>query len=129
MPARGKPEPMAAEGRNDRHSRTRALDCAVMQFSPLPVSLVSHRPAPLSRDNSNVEVDEVRLVLEVQDLEPGLTRSHAVASYVRAMLKLNALRRELGDTLLVVEGRKKALRGLQLAEAQRLLDRYGLEAR
>jgi hypothetical protein len=85
--------------------------------------------APLSRDNSSVEVDEVRLILEVQDLEPGLTRSHAVASYVRAMLKLNALRRELGDTLLVVEGRKKALRGLQLAEAQRLLGRYGVDAR
>jgi hypothetical protein len=84
--------------------------------------------AQLSRDN-NVEADEVRLILEVQDLEPGLTRSYAVASYVRAMLKLNALRRELGDTLLVVEGRKKALRGLQLAEAQRLLDRYGVDAR
>jgi hypothetical protein len=73
-------------------------------------------------------VGEVRLILEVQDLEPGLTRSDAVASYVRAMLKLNVLRRELGDALLLVEGRKKALRGLQLAEAQRLLGRYGVDA-
>jgi hypothetical protein len=71
----------------------------------------------------------VRLILEVQDLELGLTSSYAVASYVRAMLKLNALRRELGDTLLVVEGRKKALKGPQLTEAQRLLDRYGIDAR
>jgi hypothetical protein len=74
----------------------------------------------------------VKIIVEVQDLEPGRTKSYAVASYVRAVLKLRALRREVGNALLEVERRKKALNGRPLdpkarAEAQRLLDELGIE--
>ena len=75
----------------------------------------------------------MRILVEVQNLEPGRTRSNAVASYVRAVLKLRALRRELAETLLEVERRKTTLNGRHLtgrdlAEAQRLLEEFGIEA-
>jgi hypothetical protein len=75
----------------------------------------------------------VKIVVEVQDLEPGRATAYTVASYVRAVLKLRALRRELAQTLLEVERRKKALNSrsqpeVLLAEAQRLLEELGIEA-
>ena len=71
--------------------------------------------------------------MEVEDLQPGRTTSYAVSSYVHAVLKLRALRRELAQTLLEVERRKKMLKSriepkVLLAEAQRLLEDFGIEA-
>ena len=75
----------------------------------------------------------VRIIVEAQDLPPGRTTSHAVASYVRAVLELRALRREIAHKLLEVERCKRAIeRRLQaealLAEAQTLLEELGIEA-
>lgn len=74
----------------------------------------------------------MKISVEVEDLKPGLTNSYTVASYVRAILKLRALRREVANALLEVERRKKAingrhLAGRQLAEAQRVLEELGIE--
>ena len=71
--------------------------------------------------------------MEVEELQPGRTTSYAVSSYVHALLKLRALRRELAQTLLEVERRKKTLTRrsqpeVLLAEAQRLLEELGIEA-
>jgi len=73
----------------------------------------------------------VRIIVAVQDLPPGRTTSYTVASYVRDVLKLQALRRELGHTLLEVERCKKALKrrhqaGTLLTEVQRLLGELGI---
>jgi hypothetical protein len=75
----------------------------------------------------------VKITVEVPDLEPGRTKSYAVASFVRAVLKLHALRREVGHALLEVERRKKAPNGRPLdpkarAEAKRLLGELGIDA-
>ena len=74
----------------------------------------------------------MRIIVEVPDLEPGRTKSYAVASYVRAVLKVRALRREVAHALLELERRKKALSGRHLAakdraEAQKLLEEIGIE--
>jgi hypothetical protein len=71
----------------------------------------------------------VRIIEELQDLPPDRTTSHAVASYVRAVLGLRALRREIAQKLLEVERCKKAIGGrlpaeALLAEAQGLLDDF-----
>jgi hypothetical protein len=75
----------------------------------------------------------VRIIVEVEDLQPGRATAYTVASYVRAVLKLRALRRELALTLLEVERRKKTLQSrsqpeVLLAEAQMLLEELGIEA-
>ena len=69
----------------------------------------------------------MRIIVEVPDLPLDSTSSHAVASYVRAVLGLRALRREIAQKLLEVERCKKTIESrLQaeglLAEAQSLLD-------
>ena len=74
----------------------------------------------------------VRIIVDVPDLQPGRA-SYTVASYVRATLKLRALRRELAQAVLDVARCKKALasRGQAaklLAEAQELLEELGVEA-
>jgi len=43
----------------------------------------------------------VRSIVDVQDLQSGRASSYTVASYMRAVLKLRALRRELPHTLLI----------------------------
>jgi hypothetical protein len=68
----------------------------------------------------------VRVIVEVQDLQHGRASSYTVANYVRAVLKVRALRRELAHTLLEVERWKNALKSRRqaatlLAEAQALL--------
>ena len=75
----------------------------------------------------------MRVIVEVPDLQPGRASSFTVASYVRAVLKVQALRRELDHALLEVERRKKAPNGRPLrekhrAEARRLLGEFGIEA-
>jgi hypothetical protein len=71
----------------------------------------------------------VKILVEVPDVSPDRTSSHAVACYVRAVLGLRALRREIAQKLLEVERCKKAIAGrLQaealLAQAQGLLDDF-----
>ena len=71
--------------------------------------------------------------MEVQDLPPGRAASHTVASYVRAALNLQALRRELAHAVLEVARCKKVLAsrsqpGPLLTEAQALLKELGVEA-
>ena len=75
----------------------------------------------------------MRIIVEAQDLPPGRTTSHAVASYVRAVLELRALRREIAHKLLEVERCKKAIGSrlqaeVLLAEARTLLEELGIEA-
>jgi hypothetical protein len=70
--------------------------------------------------------------VHVPDLQHGRASSYTVASYVRATLKVRALRRELGAALLEAERCKKTLRGrLQAsalqAEAQALLAEFEAE--
>jgi len=74
----------------------------------------------------------VRISVDVPDLQYGRTSSYTVANYVRAVLKVRALRRELGSALLEAERCKKALMGrLQantlLAEAHALLAQFEAE--
>jgi len=75
----------------------------------------------------------VRIIIEVQDLPPGRTSSYTVASYVRAVLNLRALRQELAHAVLEVARCKKALASrsqarILLAEARAWLEELGIEA-
>jgi hypothetical protein len=72
-----------------------------------------------------------KIVVQVQELDPGRASTYTVASYVRAVLKLRALRKEVARTLLEVERCKRALTSrLQastlVAEAEALLDELGI---
>ena len=51
----------------------------------------------------------MRIIVDVPDLQPGRASSTYVASYVRAALKLHALRRELAQAVLDVVRCSKAL--------------------
>ena len=75
----------------------------------------------------------MRVIIDVPDLQPGRASSYSVASYVRAILKLRALRRELAQAVLDVARCKKVLANRRqganlLAEAQELLEELGVEA-
>jgi len=61
---------------------------------------------PASRPKGKVCV---RIIVEVPDLEPGRTKSHAVANYVRAAIRVQALRREFAYALLEMRRCKQAL--------------------
>jgi hypothetical protein len=68
----------------------------------------------------------VRIIVEVPDLPPGRASSYTVATYVQAILRLRALRRDLAYALLDVEHRRNALKNrrqaaILMAEAQALL--------
>lgn len=74
----------------------------------------------------------MRIIVEVQDLPPGRTISYTVAGYVRAVLTLRALRRELAHAVTEVSRCKKALASrrhaaILLTEAQALLAELGVE--
>jgi hypothetical protein len=74
----------------------------------------------------------VRIIVEVPDLEAGRTKSHAVANYVRAAIKLQALRHEFADAVLEVQRCKHALSTRVLAddlmaEAHALCEALGIE--
>jgi hypothetical protein len=76
---------------------------------------------------------DVRIIVDVPDLQPGRASSDIVASYVRAASKLHALRRELAQAVLDVVRCSKALAsrreaGTLLAEARELLTEVGVEA-
>jgi hypothetical protein len=75
----------------------------------------------------------VRIIVDVPDLQAGRPSSYTVASYVRATLKLRALRQELAQAVLDVAHCKKTLAsrrqaGSLLVEAQELLKELGVEA-
>jgi hypothetical protein len=59
----------------------------------------------------------VRIFVEAPDLDPGRTRSHAVASYVRAAIKVHALRRELAAAMLEMRRCRQTLFSRAHAEA------------
>lgn len=71
----------------------------------------------------------MKITVEVDELEPGRTNSHHVADYVRAMLRVRALRRALGEALLEAERRKQKLTARHLVEARDLLDGTGAARR
>jgi hypothetical protein len=80
-----------------------------------------------------VKDSRVRIILEVQDLPPGRAIPYSIASYVRAVLKLRALRQELTQAVLEVARYKEALARRQhartlLTHAQALLEELGVEA-
>jgi hypothetical protein len=65
---------------------------------------------------------DVKITVEIDELEAGVRTSHAVADYVRAMLKVRSLRRAVGEALLEAEHCKRKLRAPQLADAEKLLE-------
>jgi hypothetical protein len=67
-------------------------------------------------------VNHVKINVEIEEFEALGRISHAVADYVRAMLKVHSLRRAVGEALLEAEHCKKKLSAHLLVEAQRLLE-------
>jgi hypothetical protein len=70
-------------------------------------------------------VDEVKITLEIRELKPGVTNSHAVAAYVRALFKVRALKRAAADASIEAERCKRILNNAQLIEAVGLLYNVG----
>jgi hypothetical protein len=75
----------------------------------------------------------MRIVVDVPDFRPGRTKSHAVASYVRALMTYQALRRDLAHPALEVARGKKTLAGRAqaetlMAEVQALCEELGVDA-
>jgi hypothetical protein len=66
-------------------------------------------------------VDQVKITVEINELKPGITNSHAVADYVRALFKLRALKRAAADASIEAEQCKRTLNNAQLIEAVGLL--------
>lgn len=74
----------------------------------------------------------MRILVDVPDLPPGRVPQHTVANYVHAVLKFQALRRELAQVALEVARCKKAIAtryqgATLLSEAQTLLKEQGVE--
>ena len=74
----------------------------------------------------------MRIVVDVPDLEPGLTKSHVVANYVRAALKLQVLRREFAAAAVEMQRCKQALctrsqADTLMAEAQALCEHLRID--
>jgi hypothetical protein len=73
----------------------------------------------------------VRILVDVPDLPAGRVPRHTLANYVHAVLKLQALRRELAQVALEVARCKKAIAtryqgAALLSEAQTLLKELGV---
>ena len=74
----------------------------------------------------------MKILIEVADLEPGRTKSHMIARYVRAALKVQSLRREFGQALIEMRACKKVLcdrtqANSLLAEAEVLCEELHIE--
>lgn len=74
----------------------------------------------------------MRIWVDVPDLPPGRVPQHTVANYVHAVLKLQAVRRELAAVAVEVARCKKAIAcryqgAALLSEAQTLLKELGVE--
>jgi hypothetical protein len=75
----------------------------------------------------------VRIFVDVPDMPPGRVPLHSVASYVHAVVKLQALRRELAQVALEVARCKRTIASRYegatlLSEAQTLLKELGVES-
>ena len=73
----------------------------------------------------------VRIIVEVPDLEPGRTKSHAVANYLRAALRVQALRSQFALAVLDMRRCKEALAcrshaGSLMSEAEALCEALGI---
>jgi hypothetical protein len=64
----------------------------------------------------------VKIRVEIEEPDARVRTSHAVADYVRAMLRIRSLRRAVGEALLEAEHCKKKLKAAQVLEAHRLLE-------
>jgi hypothetical protein len=64
----------------------------------------------------------VKITVDIDELDSSVRTSHAVADYVRAMLKVRSLRRAVGEALLEAERYRFKLKDHQLVEAERLID-------
>ena len=74
----------------------------------------------------------MRIIVEVPDLEPGRTKSQAIARYVRAALKVQALRHEFAEALGQMRVCKQAIYSRAraedlLAEAYTLCEELNIE--
>jgi hypothetical protein len=74
----------------------------------------------------------VRVLVDIPDLPPGRVTSHLVANYMHAVLKLQALRRELAHVAVEVANCKKAIAcrhqgAILLSRAQTLLKELGVD--
>ena len=75
----------------------------------------------------------MRIVVDVPDLPPDLTKSHAVANYLRALVTYQTLRRELATAAVHVAHCKKVLASrvqaeALMTEAHALCEELGVEA-
>jgi len=75
----------------------------------------------------------LRIIIDVPDLEPGRAKSHMVARYIRAALKVQALRREFAKALIEMTACKKVLcdrtqASSLMAEAEALCEELHIEA-
>jgi len=75
----------------------------------------------------------LRIVVNAPDIPPGRTKSHAVASYVRALIAYQAMRRELATAAVHVAHCKKAVTSRMhaeelMAEARALCEELGVDA-
>ena len=66
---------------------------------------------------------DVRITVDIEEFDVQGRIAHAVADYVRALLKVRSLRRAVGESLLEAERCKQKLRTDQVAEAQKLFER------
>ena len=64
----------------------------------------------------------MKITVDIDELDSSVRTSHAVADYVRAMLKVRSLRRAVGEALLEAERHRLKLKDHQLVEAERLID-------
>jgi len=74
----------------------------------------------------------VKIFVEAPDLEPGRTRSHAVANFVRAAIKVHALRREFAAALIEMRRCKQTVSSrahadVLMAEAYTLCEELGID--
>ena len=67
----------------------------------------------------------MRITIEIDDLEPGVTESQAVADYVRALFKVRALTRAHTMALREAETRAERLTTRELQEANGLIYNVG----
>ena len=74
----------------------------------------------------------MRIIIEVPDLPPGSTKSHAVANYLRALITYQAMRRDLAHAAFDIARCKKALADRMqaqtlMAEAHALCEELGID--
>jgi hypothetical protein len=65
--------------------------------------------------------DDMKITVVIEELDASVRTSHAVADYVRAMLRVRSLRRAVGEALLEAERCRLKLKSCQLVEAAHLL--------